>query len=43
MNDKNFTTYKEIFTLRVAHWALGGLKTKFENFAPNFAQQGQVF
>ena len=24
-------------------WAMGGLKTKFENFAPNFAQQGAGF
>ena len=28
------------WALGVGRWALGGLKTKFENFALNFAQQG---
>lgn len=27
----------------IGRCAMGGLKTKFENFAPNFAQQGAGF
>jgi len=42
-NDVYIVFCDESFTMNIGRWAMGGLKTKFENFAPNFAQQGAGF